>query len=120
METVVPQSPRGQPLERRGTDRAAEATWVTETRIVGEDQQDVRRTVWRGQRRDVIPVRLRAVERPLHRALKRRTPNGQPGAVYSLVAHVPSLLCVVVAYAASRAQHLGRRVADSEALLEWV
>src|SRR5947209_10091348 len=92
METVVPQSPRGQPLERRGADRAAEATRVTETRIVGEDQQDVRRTVRRGQRRDVIPVRLRAVERPLHRALKRRTPDGQLGAVNSLVAHVPSLL----------------------------
>ena len=77
VEAVVREPARGQPVERRRADRPAERARVAEARIVGQDEQDVRRTLGGGNRRNVVPVRLRAVERSLHHPLKRRTPDRQ-------------------------------------------
>src|ERR1700736_1188912 len=53
-----------------------------------------------GERRNIVPVRLRAVQRPLHHPPKRRTPDRQLGAVDRLVAHV--LIPPVVVWPPSR------------------
>ena len=89
VETVVRQPRAGQPVERRSADRPAEPTRIPEARIVGEDQQDVRRTIRGGDRRHIVPVRLRTIERALHHPLKRRTPDRQPASIDRIVAHVP-------------------------------
>src|SRR2546429_6307787 len=89
VEPVVLESTFGQPVERWGADRPAERSGIAEARVIGEDQQDVRGAFRRGSRRDVIPVRLRAVERPFHLPLKLWPPDRQLGAVDRLVAHVP-------------------------------
>src|SRR4029077_18499946 len=88
VEAVVREPSLAEPIERRGADRSAEATWVAEARVVGQNEQHVRRAFGGGNWSYGVPVRLGAVERPFHLPLKLWPPDRQLGAVDRLVAHV--------------------------------
>jgi len=53
------------PAVVRCVDGAAEGRRIAEARVVDEDHQDVRRPVGRSDVADRVPVKLRAVERPV-------------------------------------------------------
>ena len=72
VKSVVAQTPLRDPRVVRGVDRAAERAWVAEARIVDEDQQDVGCAIRCLDVADRLPVRARAVERPVGDSVERR------------------------------------------------
>ncbi len=81
VEAVVLQALVGRPGVVGRRDRPAEGRRIPEAGVVDQDQEDVRRTVWGRDVPDRLPVRLRAVERPLHHSPERRLSDRELGAI---------------------------------------
>src|SRR5450631_1951406 len=72
---VVAQAPLRDARVVRGLDRAAEGARVPKTGVVDQDQQHIRRALWRRWMADEIPVRLRSLQRPVGYSREGRPPD---------------------------------------------
>ena len=75
VKAVVAQPVLRQPGVVRGLDRTAERARVAEAGVVDQNEKHIRRTLGRLDVARLAPVGLRALERPLRRALERRPPD---------------------------------------------
>ncbi len=113
VEAVVPQALLGHAGVVRCVDRSAEGTGVPEAGVVDQDQQDVRRPLWRGGVPDQVPVGLRTVERPVRGSREGLATDRETGSVG--LSHHPRLPGSSVALGVARAAM--RRVSSVQPML---
>ena len=92
MEPVIAHTLVADTGHGRSGDRAAERARLTETRIVNQHKQDIRRAIGRRDMPDQTPVGPRPFQGPVRHTCERRVRDRQPGTVDPVICHgVPAL-----------------------------